>query len=89
MDHESLRLIIRAKLESGLLPYDSIPRIWGAPGEGETCDGCDLVIDPTDLVMEGISLPDGLAVLDAANRRKPLQLHVECFYLWDTERRRT
>ena len=89
MDHESLRLLIRAKLESGLLPYDSIPRIWGAPSEGETCDGCDMAIDPPDLVMEGISLAllDGTTALPFIDRRKPLQLHVECFYLWDTERR--
>jgi hypothetical protein len=32
MDQESLRLLIRAKLEQGLLPYDSIPRVWGATG---------------------------------------------------------
>jgi len=64
-----------------------IPRIWGAPGEGETCDGCDLAIDPPALVMEGISLPDDTRALPFVDRRKPLQLHVECFYLWDHERR--
>ena len=87
MDHQSLCLLIRAKLESGLLPYDHISRIWGAPGNGETCDGCDSVIDASELVMEGISLADGSRLLGAVDRRRPLQLHVECFYLWDKERR--
>jgi hypothetical protein len=87
MEHDSLRLLIRAKLEQGVLPYNSIPRIWGAPSDGETCDACDSLIDPSELVMEGISLSDGSKVLHAQDRRKPLQLHVTCFYLWDTERR--
>jgi hypothetical protein len=38
--------------------------------------------------MEGISLPGGTLMLAAVDRRKPLQLHVTCFYLWDTERRK-
>jgi hypothetical protein len=88
MDHDSLRLLIRSKLEHGLLPYNSIPRIWGAPSDGETCDGCDLMIDPKDLVIEGISLSDVNKALSAYDRRRPLQLHVECFYLWDGERRK-
>ena len=87
MDHGSLRSLIRAKLEQGLLPYNSIPRIWGAAGSGETCDGCDLIIEPPDLVMEGIALNDGGKSLYALDSRKPLQLHVLCFYLWDEARR--
>ena len=74
-------------MQQGLLPYDSIPRIWGAPSDGETCDGCDSLIDPSQMVMGGISLSDGTTVLARQERRKPLQLHVRCFYLWDTERR--
>jgi hypothetical protein len=90
MNHESLRLLIRAKLENGLLPYNSIPRIWGAPGSGETCDGCDLVIETPDLVMEGITLTDGDPGLrgNHFDKRRPLQLHVLCFSIWDGERRR-
>ena len=88
MDLDSLRLLIRSKLESGLLPYNSIPRIWGAPGNGEMCDGCDLLVAPTDMVIEGISLADdGRKLFDAHDHRRPLQLHVTCFYLWDSERR--
>lgn len=87
MDQEPLRLLIRAKLEQGLLPYDSIPRVWGAPGSGETCDACDLVIEPPQMVIEGIALSNGNSPLHAPDLRGPLQLHVMCFYLWDVERR--
>ena len=87
MDEESLGLLIRAKLEQGVLPYNSIPRVWGAPGAGETCDACERVIEPPELVMEGITLADGSRPLEVHDRRRPLQLHVLCFYLWDRERR--
>ena len=88
MTIEGLRNLIRSKLESGLLPYNSIPRVWGAPGNGETCDGCDLIVAPPELLIEGIALSgDGQNASNAVDRRKPLQLHVTCFYLWDQERR--
>jgi hypothetical protein len=76
-------------MEQGLLPYDSIPRVWGGPGNGETCDGCDLMIPPTELLIEGIALSgDGENAFNATDRRVPLQLHVTCFYVWDQERRK-
>ena len=74
---ELLRLLVRAKLRDGRLPYNSIPRVWGGPGNGETCDACDDIITKDELVMEGIAL---------AGRRRPLQLHVGCFSVWDSER---
>jgi hypothetical protein len=37
--------------------------------------------------MEGIALSDGGRSRYALDHRKPLQLHVVCFYLWDAERR--
>ena len=33
--------LIQEKLAAGRLPNDHIPRIWGGPGNGETCDGCE------------------------------------------------
>ena len=90
MSSDALRLLIRAKLEQGRLPYNGIPRIWGAPGNGETCDACELIIPPSDMVIEGISMTgdvtDASKALPAVDRRRPLQLHVTCFYLWDLER---
>jgi hypothetical protein len=78
MDTEALRLLIRQKLEDGRLPYNHIPRVWGGPSALEMCDACETSIGEDQLVMEGISLGGG---------RKPLQLHVICFGIWDTERR--
>jgi hypothetical protein len=75
MDQPTLRLLIRDKLRNGGLPHNSIPRIWGGPGNGETCDVCEKIILKTQFVMEG--------------RREGgdgVKFHVECFYLWDHER---
>jgi hypothetical protein len=77
METESLRLVIRQKLAGGRLPHDSIPRLWGGPSHDEKCHACDETIAIPALIMEGIAL----------NGSEPLQLHVKCFYLWDTERR--
>ena len=77
MESDVLRTLIRAKLADGRLPLDHIPRIWGGPGAGETCDACDTKIVSPAMVMEGI----------AKDHHRPLQLHVECFYMWDAERR--
>jgi hypothetical protein len=78
MEHDSLRTLIRAKLRSGRLPYNRIPRLWGGPGAGETCDACGAIIPGEQMVIEGIALSGG---------RQPLQLHVPCFGIWDAERR--
>jgi hypothetical protein len=77
MRQQGLHVIIRQKLRDGTLPYNSIPRVWGGPGNGETCDACDGIVTKDEWVIEGISLAEG---------RKPLQLHAECFHLWETER---
>ena len=39
MDQPLLRLLIQEKLADGRLPHTPIPRVWGGPGNGETCDG--------------------------------------------------
>jgi hypothetical protein len=75
-DTERLLKIIKAKLVDGKLPYDSIPRIWGGPGNGEACDACEVVVTPREFIMEGIASEGGGGV----------QFHVKCFYLWDSLR---
>jgi hypothetical protein len=77
MQQHSLQLLIRHKLANGTLPTNSIPRVLGGPGNGESCDACEIIITKDEWVIEGISLAEG---------RKPLQLHVECFHLWERER---
>jgi hypothetical protein len=78
MDQHTLRRMIKEKLADGRLPHDSIPRVWGGPGAGETCDACGEIVTKAQLIMEGITLSDG---------RKPVQFHVLCFQVWDTERK--
>jgi DNA-directed RNA polymerase specialized sigma24 family protein len=72
---EALRTLIRTKLQDGRLPYN-IPRLWGGPGEGQTCDACDQLI--ADQMIQGIAW--------AGWDRRPIQMHVDCFALWDRER---
>jgi hypothetical protein len=76
MDQQTRRLLIQGKLLDGTLPYDSIPRLWGGPGSFELCDGCDEIVERGQLVMEGIN-----------QKGQGIQFHVECFYIWDLERR--
>jgi hypothetical protein len=80
MDQESLRLLILRKLRDGRLPHDGIKKVWSSPSDGETCDACDTVFAKDQLLMEGVKLDLG---------RRPLQMHVQCFQIWDQERRAT
>ena len=78
MDPHALRRLVSDKLADGRLPLNSIPRVWGGPANGEICNVCDVAVTQHQFIMEGISLAPG---------KKPLQMHVACFYLWDEERR--
>jgi len=78
MDQEALRRLIRRKLEDGRLPHDDLKRFWSSPSDGETCDACDTVFAKDQMLMQGMTLDLG---------RRPLQLHVRCFQMWDHERR--
>ena len=80
MEAEALRLLIRSKLNDGRLPYNSMPRFWGGPGDGQQCDACDTRITKEQFVMEGIA--------SMRTDEKPVQFHVKCFYVWDAERLR-
>lgn len=57
---------------------DSIPRLWGGAGNGETCDACEETITKTQFVMEDVS----------TTRGKGIQFHVGCPHLWDAEQQR-
>ena len=78
MHQDGLRLLILSKLADGRLPLSSLPRVWGGPGNGEICDACEVIVTKDEFVVEGISLAGG---------KRPLQLHVRCFWLWESERR--
>jgi hypothetical protein len=78
MDVEALRALVRRKLADGSLPMRSIPRVWGGARNGETCGLCETIVNEDEFVMEGVSVADG----------KGIQLHVRCFSVWESERRR-
>jgi hypothetical protein len=71
IDADALILLIRAKLASGRLPKDSIPRVWAGPGDGEMCYACNKTATKPEYVVEG---PGGQF------------FHIRCFHLWDAER---
>jgi hypothetical protein len=77
MDQQALRVLIRQKLTDRSLPHNGIPKVWGGPGNGEICDACALVIERNQFVMEGASTDFS---------KQGVQFHVECFYVWDSER---
>ena len=70
-----LRLLIRSKIVDGRLPVTSIPRARGGLGNGETCEAC------------GKTITKGQFVIEAGGGKPPTQFHVECFRMWDEERR--
>ena len=78
LNPKDIYLVIRAKLADGRLPLNSIPRIWGGPGQGEICDACERPVTANEFLMEGVSLAEG---------KKGIHLHSQCFYIWDTLRR--
>jgi hypothetical protein len=77
MEQQLLRLLIQERLADGRLrlPHAHIARVWGGPGNEETCDGCGDIVTKAQLVMEAI---------DARGCR--VHFHVACFYVWDAER---
>ena len=77
MDSETLRHLIRQKLGDGRLPNNSIPRVWGGAGAGESCDACEEIITKVQFIMEGVSTSEGAPAI---------QMHVGCFKIWDEER---
>jgi len=78
MDQESLRLLIQRRIRDGRLPHDGIKKVWTSRSDGERCDGCDAIISKDQMLMEGVTIDLG---------RRPVQLHVRCFQVWDHERR--
>jgi hypothetical protein len=77
MDPSAVRRLIEQKLTDGRLPHNSIPRVWGGAGAGETCDACEEIVTKTQFVMEGVS---------TSVDKRAVQFHVACFQLWDEVR---
>jgi methionyl-tRNA synthetase len=69
MDLASQR--IRDKLRSGILPNSEPIKTWAGYGNGTTCDGCDMRIEPREAEHE-VELESG----------RTLHFHVACASLW-------
>ena len=81
MDPQTLRLLLRHKLQDGRLPHNRIARISHGPGGGGICDGCEGRITKEQSVKE--------AVLEGGRgARGSVQFHILCFQLWDDERQK-
>jgi hypothetical protein len=78
MDFETIRLMIRRKLQNGRLPLEKAARVRGRSAAGEACDGCDMTIGTGQLAMDGLARKPG---------GKAMQLHLRCFEIWTQERR--
>ena len=72
MGDEALHILIAHKLQDGRLPKNSVPRVFGGPGNGETCDACELPMRREQMAIQGIALAAG---------RRPMQLHASCFQI--------
>ena len=70
----SLSLLIWEKLQDGRLPLESMPRVWGGPGNGETCSACDQKAEKPSLVIEG-----------RTEQGRVVFFHPRCFYMWQKE----
>lgn len=77
MDHETLRSVIRAKISDGRLSRDALPVVSGKAGNELPCSACDQPVPKPQVMIEG-SRPGG----------PPMRFHVECFSIWEDERRR-
>jgi hypothetical protein len=69
MDAASAR--ITEKLWQGTLSADDPAKLWGGPGSGLPCNGCDAVISSSEPEQE-VEMPDG----------RILRFHVACGGLW-------
>ena len=78
MEAQDLHLLIRSKLNDGRLPYDSRPRFWGGPADGEVCDACESPIAKDQMAVENFA--------SRITDTKPLQVHARCYQIWDAER---
>jgi hypothetical protein len=72
---ESLRVLIRERLTSGVLPGGDCMKVLGDPSNGETCDGRGEPVAKNNLVIECVG----------SHFPRALQFHVRCFYIWDSE----
>jgi hypothetical protein len=63
MEIEAIRVIVPSETSGPVAwPLDSMPRFWGGPADGETCEATDTLITKEQLMMEArrLAIRDGL-----------------------------
>jgi hypothetical protein len=77
-NQESLRRLIRQKIQDGRLPRGRLPSaITGRPGDGSRCAACDEIITKS-IVMILVPLTAG----PSSRAEEVVPLHGECFQIW-------
>jgi hypothetical protein len=71
-----MRRLIKLRLEDGRLPRGPVTEILDGPGNGRPCDACGGPLARHQKAVSGIVLEDW----------RSIQLHVDCFQVWDIER---
>ena len=76
MDLEAIRALVRAKMQNGGLPRESVPQAFGYPGNLENCGACGRVLKTSKLMMK------------FSIATKVFLFHGDCYLLWMEERAR-
>ena len=74
MDVESIRILIRVRMQDGRLPRESAPKTFGHPGNGQKCNACDEILTTGRLMME------------VTYNGRIFLFHGDCYLLWMDER---
>jgi hypothetical protein len=69
---------VREKLHAGVLPLDDPLKVWAGIGSGDACSACEKPILRAQTEYE----------VQYYDERPPIRLHVECYGVWEVERRR-
>jgi hypothetical protein len=77
MDPILLRHLIRQRIQDGRLPRTPLLEIGHGRGIGKSCEGCGSTIAWNERMTVRISAEDW----------RTLQLHADCFEIWDSELR--
>jgi len=78
MSEETLRLLIREKIQDGRLPRGRLPSaIIGGPGDESRCGACNRIITKSELMML-LRLSDE----PPAHTDRTIPLHGDCFQMW-------
>ena len=71
-----VEIIIREKIDLGLLPEEEPLKLWAGIGSGSRCTACELPILSSQTEYE----------LLYCDERAPILLHIGCHRIWESQR---